>query len=541
MPAIDEPAGGVPPVLVVDDHDGVRGMYVAALRRSGLQVIEASDGKSALDIVASRPVALVLIDNHMPIMGGVEFVQRLRSDERTRTIPVILMTGSQEVADRIVGLDAGANDYIMKTTRLKEVVARVHAQLRYEHSWASNLSEQLGQRAAVIAELGAMAPAATPEETSAAIAERIAGRPGVAFVSLLELDGAGVRPLASVLPGGERIVGGPSSAVESAVGLVARTRTGPWADVVTSELMPNPVAGLAPQDLGMIAAAPLLAVDRMVAILIIGTKPNIKSTDLLAATIDYAGVASAILSPSLEARGRETSARRELEGILERGAFHPVFQPIVALADRSTVGFEALTRFDDGTPPDIRFADALRNGLGIEFERATIEVALAGAAVLPPGARLGLNVSPALMLDPTWLLAILATVDRPVTIELTEHAAVDDYPALKAALAALPDDVHIAVDDAGAGFASLRHIFELNPDRVKLDMSLVRGIHADPVRQALLAGLVHFAKSAGSELVAEGIEEEDEARTLLDLGVTFGQGYFFGRPAAASTFRGAPG
>ena len=537
MPAINEPEPGIPPVLVVDDHDEVRGMYVAGLRRSGLPVIEASDGQSALEVVTSRPVALVLIDNHMPVMGGVEFVRRLRSDERTRTVPVILMTGSQEVADRIVGLDAGANDYIMKTVRLKEVVARVHAQLRYEHSWAATLSTQLGQRAAVVAELGAMAAGSSPEETSAAIAERIADRPGVAFVSILELDGGGLRPLASVLPGGERIVGGPSSAVEGAVGLVERTRTGPWADVVTPELMPDPVEGLAPGDLGMVAAAPLLAEDRLVGILIIGTEPNIKSLDLLAATIDYAGVASAILSPSLEARGRETSARRELERILEEAAFHPVYQPIVTLADRTVVGFEALTRFDDGTPPDVRFGDALRNGLGVEFELAAIEAALAGAVELSHGARLGLNVSPALMLDPTWLLDILASVDRPLTIELTEHAPVEDYPALKSALAALPGDIHIAVDDAGAGFASLRHIFELNPDRVKLDISLVRGIHADPIRQGLLAGLVHFAQSAGSGLVAEGIEEEAEAKTLLDLGVTFGQGFLFGRPAVASTYR----
>ena len=511
-------------------------MFATALTRSGLEVIEAADGLDALAIVGSRPVSLVLIDNHMPNVGGLEFVRRIRADERTRTIPVILMTGSQDVADRIIGLDAGANDYIMKTARLREVVARVRAQLRYENSWALALSEQLGQRARVVAELGAIAPADTPEATAAAIVTRIGAWRGMALVSILEVDGSGIRPLATSMPGGERIVGGASTSIASAVILVERTRLGPWMEAVTPELMPDPVGGLTSGDLGTVAAAPLLAEDRMVGLLLIGTEPNSASGDLLAATIDYAGVASAILNPMLEARGRETSARRELELVLEERAFHPVFQPVVTLRDRRVVGYEALTRFADGTAPDIRFADALRNGVGIEFERATLQAALVAAEALPTGLRLGLNVSPALVMDPTWLVDLLTEVSRPLTIELTEHAAVDDYPALRQALSRLPGGIHVAVDDAGAGFASLRHIFELRPDRVKLDISLVRGINDDPIRQALLAGLVYFAESASSQLVAEGIEHDEEARTLMDLGVTFGQGYLFGRPAPAAVF-----
>ena len=82
----------------------------------------------------------------------------------------------------------------------------------------------------------------------------------------------------------------------------------------------------------------------------------------------------------------------------------------------------------------------------------------------------------------------------------------------------------------GAGYASLRHILELRPTYAKLDISLVRGIDGDDLRQALAAGLQYFASKTGCRLIAEGVESRAEADVLSELGVTFGQGYLFGRP-----------
>jgi EAL domain-containing protein (putative c-di-GMP-specific phosphodiesterase class I) len=104
---------------------------------------------------------------------------------------------------------------------------------------------------------------------------------------------------------------------------------------------------------------------------------------------------------------------------------------------------------------------------------------------------------------------------------------------VRAALDRLPVPASLAVDDAGAGFASLRHIIELHPRYVKLDMRLVRGVDSDPARQALIAGMVYFSRQTDCVLVAEGIETEDERRTLRLLGVTFGQGFLLGRPEPA--------
>jgi EAL domain-containing protein (putative c-di-GMP-specific phosphodiesterase class I) len=118
-------------------------------------------------------------------------------------------------------------------------------------------------------------------------------------------------------------------------------------------------------------------------------------------------------------------------------------------------------------------------------------------------------------------------------IEITEHAAVDDYEALTGALRRpRAAGLRLAVDDAGAGYASLRHILKLSPDFIKVDLSLVRDIHLDQVRQALVTLLVHFARKVDAVLVAEGVEQQAELDTLVGLGVRHMQGYLLCPPCA---------
>jgi EAL domain-containing protein (putative c-di-GMP-specific phosphodiesterase class I) len=107
---------------------------------------------------------------------------------------------------------------------------------------------------------------------------------------------------------------------------------------------------------------------------------------------------------------------------------------------------------------------------------------------------------------------------------------IEDYSALRSAMVRLPQ-VQYAVDDAGAGYSSFRHILELAPKYAKLDRTIIRGIERDPMRQALVAGLDHYAMRARCQLIAEGVETESEAATLAELGVELAQGYLFGAPA----------
>jgi PAS domain S-box-containing protein len=245
---------------------------------------------------------------------------------------------------------------------------------------------------------------------------------------------------------------------------------------------------------------------------------------------------AALLAPAREAERRREAAQRRIEAAIAQRAFRPVFQPIIELSTRRTVGFEALTRFDDGSRPDETFAAALDCGLGIELETVTLEAALRSGRLLPAGAWLSLNVSPSLVADGTMLGRVLASRSRTVVLEITEHEAIPEYGPLRDAVLRLGPDVRLAVDDAGAGVANFNHLVELRPDFLKIDIGLVRGVHEDVGRQAVVAGLVHFAASAGCQVIAEGIETDAELAMVTNLGVTLGQGYLLARPAAAETW-----
>jgi EAL domain-containing protein (putative c-di-GMP-specific phosphodiesterase class I) len=131
---------------------------------------------------------------------------------------------------------------------------------------------------------------------------------------------------------------------------------------------------------------------------------------------------------------------------------------------------------------------------------------------------------------PEPLHTLIEGVTRHIVLEVTEHAEIPDYPMFRDAVAKLGGAPELAVDDAGAGFASLRHILELRPAFIKLDRSLVADLESDPARQAMIVGLSHFARSVGSRIIAEGIETHPEVEILQTLGVTLGQGFILGRP-----------
>ena len=285
-----------------------------------------------------------------------------------------------------------------------------------------------------------------------------------------------------------------------------------------------------------IGYAPLRHAGRAVGLLAVGTRDarGIHVLERHLTAMSYLGtLASGLLGPGLAAHQRDEDLRAEIERIIAEGAFSPVFQPIVRLAAGEPIGYEALTRFADGSPPEGRFADADTIGLGIELETAALGSALDAARALPAGLMLSLNVSPSFVLKNETLTELLGGATRPLVLELTEREAIDDYVAFREAISGLGVPVDWAVDDAGAGYASLRHIIELRPRYVKLDRGLVTGINADPIRQALVAGMLHFATSIGLEIIAEGVETEAERLTLQKLGVALGQGYLFARPGPA--------
>ncbi len=393
------------------------------------------------------------------------------------------------------------------------------------------------ERSLVAAALRTLRAQDSPEETAAAICTQVVQLPEVQSATLLrfELDG-GAMPLAIVTADG-RAVDRVRVTPERNAEMRTRAAQGPWVE----EWRPrrghpyrafHVALGLRAQ-----AYAPMYAGSDLVGILTVGSAdPDAVAllTERLPALLEFATLAGAVLAPALSLQAAAGEARGRISRVIETRAFHPVFQPIVDLETRRTVGYEALTRFDDGMRPDLRFDEAASGARGLEREPATLEAAGAAAAGLVPEAWLDCNVSPALLLEPARLRRaldpVLAPGARRVVVEITEHEPIHDYRAIRRSLTRLGPAVELAVDDAGAGFASFRHILELRPRYVKLDYGLVHRIDHDPARQALIVGMVHFAGQVGCQLIAEGVETAAERRTLRSLGIRLGQGYLLGRP-----------
>jgi EAL domain-containing protein (putative c-di-GMP-specific phosphodiesterase class I) len=217
-----------------------------------------------------------------------------------------------------------------------------------------------------------------------------------------------------------------------------------------------------------------------------------------------------------------------------------VFQPVYDLAQQRITGAECLARFQcmPSRTPDAWFAEAAAVGMGLELEASAVQCALRSLQDLPQSFYLTINASPDFIVSGE-LTRVLEPVDlKRVVLEITEHARVKDYDALGQALRPMRKaGMRVAIDDAGAGYSSMRHILNIEPELVKLDISLTRGIDADVKRRALASALITFARETGIEIVAEGVETEAELQTLLSLGVTSVQGYLLGMPMTLPDLR----
>jgi len=217
--------------------------------------------------------------------------------------------------------------------------------------------------------------------------------------------------------------------------------------------------------------------------------------------------------------------------------FRLVYQPIVHVDTGTVAGVEALCRFADGRAPEHWFKECERLGSAPALDLAIIERALADLSQLPTG-YLSVNLSPSTLRDPR-LTDLLLSPDVPadrIVVEVTEHARVADYLEAQRVLGALRKaGVRVAVDDAGAGYASLRHVVELRPDFIKIDRDLVHGLAEDHARRVAVSAFVLLSLDLNASVIAEGLERPADLAALYDLGVDAAQGYLLGRPSTRPT------
>jgi EAL domain-containing protein (putative c-di-GMP-specific phosphodiesterase class I) len=241
----------------------------------------------------------------------------------------------------------------------------------------------------------------------------------------------------------------------------------------------------------------------------------------------------------LEAGLRDRETSRQLLQVILSGEVNVRYEAIVDIHSAQVLGYEALSRGPEGTDlssPRELFRRAEDAGLLYELDCLCRKTALERARQLPPGHALFLNCLPTAIGDPNLrdeglrkMLEVFNLRPDDLVLEISESESIDNFGVFREVADSCRElGIRIAIDDAGTGYASLEAIMEIAPDYIKTDMTLVRGIDADPPRQEVVRAINALALGIGAQVIAEGIETDRELRVLRELGVRYGQGFYFG-------------
>jgi len=252
-------------------------------------------------------------------------------------------------------------------------------------------------------------------------------------------------------------------------------------------------------------------------------------------------IEDALGSAILRQQVRERDQREGLLEIIYNRTIWTAFQPIVEIESRQVMGHEALSRGPRGTelePPLALFGLAGRLGLVEELERSCRRQAFVDWEVFGGTGRLFVNTVPATVRDPSFLgrgvFDYLGEHLSPrfVTLEITERQVIDNLNLYREAMQSLLAlGFSFAIDDVGAGYSGLETIASLRASYLKIDMALVRDVHLKPVSQQVMKAILDMAAGVDATVIAEGIQTQEEADAIMGLGIRYGQGYLFGRPA----------
>lgn len=304
-----------------------------------------------------------------------------------------MVTDESDLDHRVTALEAGADDYLTRPIHVQELVARVRAQLRGQAEWLGMLGDRMRERNQILSALTRGRPSHSPSETADLICSRLAQLSGLDGVYAFIGDGA-IIPLALHGSYGPQIRTGRPLPAAVASRVRDRAGTGPWSERATPAVggtMPSvhPVGSR-----GETAWAPLRSRGDLLGLLAVTGSDSAGDVfgRSLSLAIDVSAVAAALLAPSLESWRQSETLRSAIRQVLDQRAHSTVFQPIVDLETMRVIGHEALTRFHDGTSPELRFAEAAETaeqldtlrGLGVAFGQGY----LLGAPQPAPGEQL---------------------------------------------------------------------------------------------------------------------------------------------------------
>jgi len=535
-------------ILVIDDDDDLTASVAAVLTDNGYEVLTASSGEQGLELAFTGHPHLILLDVTMPGMDGHQVCRELQFGY-TKDIPVVFLTARTELTHMMEASRSGASAYITKPFRTDHLLRTISDVLQDASVYHDDIT-------------GLPTLANVQIDVQRMLFDH--GQLGVIYVSLDGVQALEQLQGFEVVDDVYRIIG---EGLEEARGELIRDE-----DFVSiSSLGDAFLIVLSPsRRTGFIAKEDLLVVkQRLAKDLLFRLEAELESRHL--AKVDlFVGSSRLTQSPKirfkralLDAIARATQSieaerdeirhrlRGEFEAVMTGELISCVFQPIVNLHDFEAIGFELLSRGpleSELHRPDALFDIARTEGRVTELDRLCRRTASKAGEALPLDCLRFVNTEPLTMFLHSHGASFVSEIVEATTsslrgltvIEITENCMIDDFDRMRDIVRQLrAHGFRVAIDDAGAGYAGLQTMVEIEPDFIKLDMSLIRGVDSSIVKQRLVRTLRDFCRDAAITLIAEGIETHKQLDTLRELGVSHGQGFLFGHPGSKQPLRDA--
>ena len=558
--------------LVIEDEEVVRAVVVEVLEGMGFVVAAAVSLGDARAKLTQAQTDLLVVDKNLPDGSGLLLAREL--SEKDVDAQVVVMSAYATLSSAVEALQAGVADYVLKPFDLADFRARLHRATEALKLRRANrrLLGELREKNALLEGLATRDPL-TGLDNHASFQESVrreiarARRHGLSCALLLaSIDR--FRDINATLgfAGGDALL--------RALGAFL-LRSGRASDVpaylgsgVMARFAGDTFALLLPETDRTGGANRGEHLRRALSQAVVGPGlPAITASVGLAAFPEHAQTPEALIagasialdaakqagrnriicwSPELASGGRldagqvrhEADRLAALGRSIREAAFQPVYQPIVDLGRRVAIAWEALARPTDpvfGSILDV-LSVAERSGQISELGRVLRGLQVARLGEMPESGLLFLNVHPLEFLvdgsiesDP-----VLRPWASRIVLELTEAAAITDFEHARSRVAALHSaGFRIAVDDLGSGYSSLNSLALLEPDFVKLDMAMVRGIEGGQRAARLIKHILEYCRGEGMRVVCEGIETTQELRVVRDIGVELAQGFLFACPGPA--------
>lgn len=540
--------------LVVDDGLVERLAGKAMLEKLGFSVATAASGEEALQVLRERPVDLVLCDISMPGMGGLQLLKTTRADPQS---PLFIMSSTHNDAEHAVAsLRLGAYGYLTKPLRLdslRSTVSEALAKYRDEEDSARQ-AEELARR-------DALTNLNNKAEFSRCLRQRLqAAGEGAACGAILLVKVHGLNHVNHTYGRveGDKVLQHAANALSDATGssdLLAR---------VGEDCFALHLDGVGHHDIEEVARTVtekaemirmVISGDAFSISLMVGGACAIGGMEVedLLNRADFALHLARersrnrirIYSEADEVHKRELAHQLNtltmVHAALDNGrrmAMH--YQPIMHLETGKVSHYEALLRLLDESGKPCNAGELVKTcevfGLIGRLDRAVVKVCLEEVAHLPEGAGVAINLSGKSIGDPELLQFIETTIasrgidPSRVIFELTETAAFYNLDEVRHFVRRIKSlGCRFALDDFGVGFSSFYYIKELDFDYLKLDGTFIANLPRNPNDQVFVRAMVEISKVFGLSVIAEWVEDKETAEMLRNFGVTYGQGYFFGK------------